>query len=206
MTAIPTEELEVFASLEGIKTVIDVGARTDVDMVGIKPDCVYHLFEPHIPFFNALPTGENIHTYNVALSDTGGDMSYDIKTQSFANPSHENVTVAYKTARLDDFNITADFIKIDAEGMDYRILLGATETIKYAKYIQFEYWDGVRKFTELLTGFDFFLMMEPRLRQVALDISKDEKYLQSLVPLDIPFVDNVLIRNGAGGNVLAIRK
>lgn len=202
MTPIPKEELEVFLSLKNIKTVIDVGPRTDVDMYNLRPELEYHLFEPHPPFYNELPA--ELRVYKCALSDTSESLPYDISTQSFVNPNRGKVVV-YSTHRLDDFHIKADFIKIDAEGMDYRILLGATETIKHAKYIQFEYWDGVKKFVDLLQGFSFELMMEPKLRAIALDLSKDEKYKQTLVPLDVDFVDNRLIRNGAGGNVLATR-
>jgi FkbM family methyltransferase len=201
---IPKEELQVFSSLKGIRTVIDVGARTDIDMYMLKPEYEYHLFEAHKPFFDQLPTDKGLHLYNVALDEKPQQRTYNVGTQSFENPS-AGEEVNYQTKRLDDFNIKADFIKIDAEGMDYKILLGAPKTIKQAKYIQFEYWDGVKKFTELLQGFEFYLMMEPELRKVALDISKDDKYKQSLVPLDIDFVDKQLIRNGAGGNILAKR-
>jgi FkbM family methyltransferase len=198
MTPIPREELEVFRSLKDIKVVIDVGPRTDMDMYNLRPDLEYHLFEAHTPFFDELPDAPNVNKYNVALSDKTEVRLYDIGTQSFNN-SRTGPYIEYPTKRLDDFNIKADFIKIDAEGLDYSILLGAPETIKHAKYIQFEYWDGVKKFVDLLQGFEFYLMMEPELRKVS-------SIKETLTPLNVDFVDNFLIKQGAGGNILAIRK
>lgn len=61
-----------------------------------------------------------------------------------------------------------DFLKIDAEGSDYEVLLGAAEMIKahVIDKIQFEFWDpyddnnGINRnmaaMTELLAGYDLF--------------------------------------------------
>jgi hypothetical protein len=57
----------------------------------------------------------------------------------------------------------------------------------------------VKKFVDLLQGFEFYLMMEPELRKVS-------SIKETLTPLNVDFVDNFLIKQGAGGNILAIRK
>ena len=50
-----------------------------------------------------------------------------------------------------EYNIKRiDFLKIDTEGYDYKILKGGLETIKITKYIQYEHWDNLQQFHDLL--------------------------------------------------------
>lgn len=212
-TPIPIEELAVFNNLDGIKVVFDVGSRDDIDMYLLRPHYEYHLFEPHLPFFNELKSkvnAPNVHLNNFGFSDKQETVIYDSVAQSFAVLT-DGEKFAYGLTTIDEYvkekNVKVDFLKIDAEGMDYKILLGAKETLKNVKYVQVEYWDGARKFYDLLKDeFDLYLMMEPRLREVAIRISGDEKYKKTMLPLDVDFVDAKLIPTGSGGNILGIRK
>jgi len=107
------------------------------------------------------------------------------------------------------FLVQPDFIKIDTEGLDLSVIIGAKETLKNTKYIQFEYWDNPQKFVEYLMDFDLFLMNEPRLRSVMKRLSVDPRLDRTLIPLDkhlITFIREAVIPLGAGGNILGIHK
>jgi FkbM family methyltransferase len=198
-----TEELEIFQSLPGVKVVFDVGARTDNNYSG-----EVHRFEPN-PEFSSKLTGI---VNRFGLADFSGEMLYYPSNQSFVMKTEGEVGIPYPVKTLDEYanDIPVDFIKIDAEGMDYRILLGGKETLKRVKYIQFEYWDGVKKFRDLLTDFNLYLILDSALKEVIQrNITKDDKYNQLMIPLDqetIDLIDDKLIPLGAGGNIFGIRK
>jgi FkbM family methyltransferase len=86
----------------------------------------------------------NVHVYEVALSDQagvmplynrhGGSTSLD---SSLYGLRYQRVSYV-QTARLDDFRSrfdTLDFIKLDAEGQEYRILQGGAQLISSLKPI-----------------------------------------------------------------------
>ena len=52
--------------------------------------------------------------------------------------------------------IRIDFLKIDTEGYDYKVLLGGKEAIKLARYIQYEHWNNLQQFHDLLNE-DFWM-------------------------------------------------
>ena len=90
-----------------------------------------------------------------------------------------------------------DYLKIDAEGADYKILQGASNSIKLdmIKYLQFEYWDGVKKFYDLLQNkYDMFFI----------DPSNDQ--LRALTSEVIHHIDNERIPSGAGGDIFCAHK
>jgi FkbM family methyltransferase len=202
------DEMEVFNKMEDVKVMFDVGARTDTQYSQISPEIEIHYFEPNKNFSEQLVGG---YINNFGLSDKSGFMKYYPLTQSFI--INVGKSVVYELKTLDEYakNISRiDFIKIDAEGMDYRILLGGAETIKRVRYLQFEYWDGVRKFVELLNNFELFLIVDRRLYNEVIKMrTDDKKYQELLVKVDedvINFIDKKLIPLGAGGNIFAKRK
>lgn len=221
-TSIPDEELEVFKSLDIQGVVVDVGAREDIDMYHVKPQCEYHLFEPSTEFFRALEEKtagiSNIHINNCGLAQRKGDGFYDIKQQSFLN--YQTGGYPQKLSTLDEYCEengidSIEFLKIDTEGYDYRVLVGAERMLERTKYIQFEYWDGVQKFHDALCeDFDMFLMMEPVLREAVFrGFDQNEAVLtifkETLIPLEewlIHVIDTALIPDGYGGNILCIRR
>ena len=153
---IPDTELEIFKSLKDIKVVFDVGARTDVDYFNIHPKAKYHLFEPNPIFFAELRAKvgnrKNVYLNNYGLGDKDEELPYDPSTQSFLLPV-TNPALPIKTLDwyIQENNIKRiDFLKIDTEGWDYKVLLGGREAIKLCKYIQYEHWNDRWCFHELL--------------------------------------------------------
>ena len=231
------EEREVFNLLkDDFKTVFDVGVRNELSFYHMKNDCTYHLFEPNTSFVNLLKKqlasfkNHKIKLNEYGLSDKKDDNCvYYEKSQSFEiNPYLKEDCDSghrYSLRTLDDYvaknNIPKiDFLKIDAEGFDYKIILGGLNTIKNNKvsYIQFEYWTGVKKFSDLLeNNFKLYLIMEPVLlraimERVAPSMTPGQKqidYTKSLIELNndlIDLIDKKLAPLGCGGNILAINK
>jgi FkbM family methyltransferase len=228
-TAIPQEELEVFSALPDLHVVFDVGAREDLEMYKRRPEVTYHCFEPNPTFAEKLKGIPNVIVNEFGLSDVREDnVTYYDNVQSFIkHPFIESQEIGNKAniRTLDEYAKDIpriDFIKIDTEGMDYRVLLGGAETIKRARFIQFEYWDGSRKFYDLLnTDFNLYLMMEETLRKTILDNLHlknpnpgDEQLLREcfnakLIAVDadvIKFIDTQLVPNSLGGNILCVHK
>jgi FkbM family methyltransferase len=166
-TDMPKGELELFASLGDIQVVFDVGARADVEYVRLKPDIELHAFEPNDEFFAQLKEklGDRPNTYlnNYGLGDREDVVGYDRNSQSFldgeANPGRGEVAFPIKT--LDGYCAEQgieriDFLKIDTEGYDFKVLQGGTETIKLCRYIQYEHWNDRLEFHTLLAE-DFYM-------------------------------------------------
>jgi len=232
---IPAEELKIFDILkDNMSVVFDVGAREDLSFYNIKKNCSYHLFEPSIEAISSLKKqisvlmDHNIKLNEFGLSDKNEDNCIYYKdSQSFiANPFQRGIDtgIRYSLKTLDNYVAEnkisrIDFLKIDAEGLDYKIILGGLSTIKTkVSYIQFEYWDGVNKFIKILGDtFNFYLMMEPKLLEAIKEevndsmttnqINKD--YNKLIIPLDkdiIDLIDQILIPLGYGGNILGVSK
>ena len=218
--------------------VFDVGTRDDLSFFEMKESCSYHLFEPNAKFVKSLIRqvksleSPHIKINNYGLSDHDEDnLIYYEKSQSFiVNPHFRKVEVdtghRYSLRRLDDYvsrnNISKiDFLKIDAEGMDYKVILGGLDTIKNNKvsYIQFEfgYWANIQKFVDILNNFNLFLMMEPSLLKaiqetIAPSMTSEEKkinYSKSIIPFTdvlIELLDRKIIPSENGGNILGVNK
>lgn len=199
------DELKIFKTLKDVKVVFDVGAR-DSQYLKAKPGIEIHYFEPHKEFADKLEGGI---VNQFGLSDKAGKGLYHPLTESFSSLGK----LIYPLKTLDWYAKDIpqiDFLKIDAEGMDYKILLGGKETLKKVRYLQFEYWDGVQKFVDLLKDFDLFLISDSRLyNEVIKHRVSGEKWKEILVPLTqdvIDLIDKTLIPLGAGGNIFGIKK
>src|SRR3990167_8533586 len=161
-TPIPENELKVFESLKNVRVVFDVGARYDVDYLTIKPEIELHAFEPNPEFFLILQerVGKrtNVYLNNYGLGDKKEELPYDPSTQSFLLPV-TNPKLPIKTLDwyVQEHGITRiDFLKIDAEGWDYKVLMGGQEAIKLCQYIQYEHWNDRWIFHDLLNN-DFWM-------------------------------------------------
>lgn len=159
---IPTAELEVFKQLKGLRVIFDVGARTDVEYLRLKPKAQIHLFEPNPIFYDELRAliggKKNVFINNYGLGDVEGEFQYSEDKQSF-HDVRSNITLPIKTLdwyiqqnKIDKI----DFLKIDTEGYDLKVLKGGKDAIKMARYIQFEEWDNLVSFVELL-ALDFHI-------------------------------------------------
>ena len=204
--AMRAEELTGFkAHKEEFKLVFDVGARGNIEFVEIHPDCEYHLFEPQVAYVNHLREVTK-DMPNVTVNHCGlGDVPV-VGAKFYGNVEsfepHPFIHSEHNEADVFDINTVdlycfdkgirqIDFLKIDTEGYDYRILLGAKSMIKHdaVKYIQFEYWDGVRKFHDLLSEkYDMWFMSE-------------DKNIYVLDEQAIQYIDNSRIPAGMGGDI-----
>lgn len=217
---IPKAELDVFLDLINLNVIFDVGSRDDLDMYELIPNATYHLFEPHIEFIGDMKArlrklGEpkNIILNEFGLSDENGEGIYYEQIQSFVNrPFDWKMDERIYQLRTLDWYCTEkgitqiDFLKIDAEGYDYKILLGAKETLKKTRYIQVE-WGNVERLVNVLKDdFDLFLMMEPELEKVFRKRGDPVRLLMPLTPGLIKILDEAISPTGAGGNILGVRK
>lgn len=211
MTPIPKEELEVFKGLKDIKVVFDVGCRTDTDYYDLRPNLEYHLFEPNPEFYKQIKIKPNTIINNFGLGDKEEYAQYYPAVQSFSDVSWRgNGGEFYHIKTLNSYGKIPDFLKIDTEGYDYKVLLGGDKILSKVKYIQFEYWDGIAKFVELLKDYNLYLIREPQLLEAIRMVTQDTKYNLLLCPVTqdvVDLIDYKLIPvYGAGGNILAIRK
>lgn len=154
-------ELDRFRAIKDVQVVIDVGARTSLDYLAIHPDAEYHLFEPNPQFYEYLwhktKNLPNVTINAYALGDTEGLKGYDSYLQAMdgAERTLKNTNAEYPMRKLDSYieenNITRiDYLKVDAEGYDYKILAAAPNAVKMARYIQFEHWNNQEAFFSLL--------------------------------------------------------
>lgn len=167
-TPIPPAELDVFKHLHRIRTVIDVGARADTAYFDIKPDATYHLFEPNEEFFlqlvDAVGDRKRVFLNNYGLADFEGERGYNTGIQAFLGGETQEVAAdrIFSLKTLDWYVKSnkikrIDFLKVDAEGYDYKVFLGAKESLKITRFLQYEYWNDPKEF-EVLLGNDFTLV------------------------------------------------
>lgn len=238
LTASSGTERALFEKIKDeMSVVFDVGIQNELSFYKIKPDCQYHLFEPNKKFIKLIKKqmatfdGHQIRLNEYGLSDKPEEnITYYEESESFmVNSTYKygdtDTGQKYSLKTLDSYvkenNIAKiDFLKIDTEGFDYRILLGSMETIRANKigYIQFEYWDGARKFHNLLSPlYDMYVVMEPRLYQAVMSLvfpkmNNEEKkidFKKSLIKLDetmINLFDKKISPTGAGANIFCIQK
>ena len=196
--------------IKNLNVVFDIGAREDgIEFAQMFPKAEYHFFEPHKKFAQNLkaniPNGVNAVVNEYGMWNENMDRAkYYLNTQSFI-PHPFGISVdsgdVYDLRTIDwyvDKNkiSTIDFFKIDTEGSDYKILLGAEKTINQdrVRSIQFEYWDGVKKFHDLLSiRYDMFFI-------------RNENTLSYLDDQVIKEIDESRIPGGAGGDIFCVHK
>ena len=158
---LPEKEIELFKQLPTPKVIVDVGSRDDTEYYDIYPNAEYHLFEPNQEFVKNLQdkVGDkpNVHINPVGVGDVEETQKYSRSNQAFQGgeapiPTAEDT---YRIINLDRYVIehdirAVDFLKIDAEGYDFKVLLGAPETIQRTKFIQYEHWDNKKQYHALL--------------------------------------------------------
>lgn len=160
-------ELDKFREIKDVQVVIDVGARTSLDYLEIHPNAEYHLFEPNPTFYEYLwyktKDVPNVHVNAYALGDIEGLKHYDSYLQRMdggeAKLNDKNAEYPMQTLDMyiEEKGITrVDFLKIDTEGYDYKVLVGGMSAVKMARYIQFEHWNNEEMFHKLL-GSEFVL-------------------------------------------------
>lgn len=164
--SITKEEIEEFNKLEDIQVVFDVGVRESTDYLELRPNADFHLFEPvESTFFRlkgrieSLPsfTG-TVHLNNYALGDNHRFASYNFYIQAFmdgeAKPGwggDKDLEIKTLDWYIEENKITRiDFLKIDTEGYDLKVLQGGKKAVEMARYIQFEHWNNIDEFKLIL--------------------------------------------------------
>src|SRR3990167_11074472 len=150
---IPKEELDLFKQLKDLKVIFDVGARTDTDYLELWPEAEHHLFEPNPEFFQELEAKvkdkPNVFANNFGLGDKEEDRGYYSPLQAFVGSGGVNESGKvdwklpiktlgwyFKEKGLEKI----DFLKIDTEGYDLNVLIGAYNWRDRIKFIQYEHW------------------------------------------------------------------
>ena len=152
-TSLPKEELELFKQLKDLKVIFDVGARTNTDYLEIWLDSQHHLFEPNPLSCDELKrkVGDksNVHINAFGLGDRKEERGYRDGLQSFVNSWQLSDTDTYDQKLLlmtlseyaKEKNIEQiDFLKIDTEGFELKVLLGAIHYLDKIRFIQYEHW------------------------------------------------------------------
>ena len=177
---------------------MDVGGNTgyySTEVIKHFPNAIIHIFEPNVNTFGVLKTNlsenKQVHLNNLAL----GDHEKTLEIYTYADQNTSGHTSAYSgifTSKqmkenilklkatqitLDNYcnenNISKiDFLKIDVEEHEYKVLLGAAKLIKSnsIKVIQFEFNEMnvvsrvfLKDFYEVLPNFSFYRLLPNKL-------------------------------------------
>ncbi len=123
------------------------------------PNCTIHAFEIVPSTFQQLQAGtaglKNVRVNNFGLSNENGDVVINISEDTSVATAcriegmkaHDdyyrdrvNCVVRKASNYIQEQNIERiDFVKIDVEGMDLRVIRGFEDTLSYVRAIQFEY-------------------------------------------------------------------
>lgn len=160
--AVSEKEIEIFKNLKGIKVVIDVGAGFSCDYLEFHPNAEYHLFEPYQPCYERLEESikdkpnVKLNKYGLADKMGRGDFygAYMITgSEQDGKPTGKTGEVELKTLDwyVKENNIKRiDYLKIDTEGFDYKVLLGAKKALKKTRWLQYEHWTNSEQYYGLL--------------------------------------------------------
>lgn len=172
-----TKFTQLYNSLFNIKNIIDIGANFGYHTLLFSQVCSENVyaFEPQIQSFKLLEDNleinkiKNVILYNYAC----GDENCDIKMSLFINGGYKlnmgdvtpNLIInrdfsVSKSIILDECNFSSkiDLIKIDVQGWEKKVLMGATTLLKIHKpvlIIEFEYFQLEKTNTSCEELFDF---------------------------------------------------
>jgi FkbM family methyltransferase len=181
------------------QTIIDIGAHVGLYSMYAKylPQAEFHSFEIYKPSFDVLNENlkingiTNVKTYNIGLSNKSGTTTLNVSKQESLNTLgttpirfKKDKTVEVNVTTLDSLGLAPDFIKIDTEGWEYYILLGAMETInKYKPVIQIEWNERNMKqcgvnptdLLNLLLDFSYVIICEQGEELILKYVDKEDK-------------------------------
>jgi len=151
---------------------LDIGANLGLNSIysnKIKPFTgVVHLFEPQSDVFTMLKFNvksiQNKKLYNITLGGTKPELlsfsqnSDNIGGTNIKSDGTGDVNVASVPLDLIEFPNKISFIKMDVEGAEYNVLLGARKTLeKHRPVILIEMWKkNYEKVKKLLESFGYF--------------------------------------------------
>lgn len=137
---------------DNIKVIFDVGCRVDSEFVNFSGEV--HYFDPMTDFIEKLKQMKNANKMsyfnNFGLGDKNSQLYYYPKYQSFYNRinacgvSDESnkclLTIKKGIDYVNDNNIKSiDFLKIDTEGYELKVVKGFEDFLENINIIQFEY-------------------------------------------------------------------
>jgi FkbM family methyltransferase len=141
------------------KDFIDIGSHIGTYSWLLSPHFNYvHAFEPNKEIYNYLcgnialrNQSHKINTYNLGISDKEDNLTFYMRSHDGGGSGFEDIDSNEPTQdigklpvkTLDSFNFNnIGFIKIDVEGHEKKVLLGAKETLEKNNYppILFESW------------------------------------------------------------------
>jgi FkbM family methyltransferase len=137
---------------DNINIIFDVGCRSDSEFINFRGEV--HYFDPVNEFLEQLKNQTNLnkisHFNNFGLGNENSQIYYYPKYQSFydrttsCNLSDSSNKIALKVKKGKDYVINQnikniDFLKIDTEGYEFKVLQGFEECLQNVKIIQFEY-------------------------------------------------------------------
>jgi FkbM family methyltransferase len=165
-------ELAVLDQLKPRLT-IDVGANIGRYAVAASRYGRVIAFEPSSVAYAKIPQGGAIEAVNMALGAAPGTATLHGTGESIASildqrsPRRPLVTEEQvEVSTLDDFCRERgiddiDLLKIDVEGFEHQVLLGARETLPHIRHVQFEFGHidapaRFRDFVDLMPGRQFY--------------------------------------------------
>jgi len=148
---IDTEDF-VHDYLQNGDTFVDVGANiglvTLTAAVKVGSSGIVYSIEPHPTIFLNLKANiqlndlNNVHTFNTALGNKKGEVNFsDSRSDSLNAILENNNGITVPICKLDDLPINESSIalmKIDVEGYEQFVLLGALKKLKITKCVYFE--------------------------------------------------------------------
>jgi FkbM family methyltransferase len=172
-----TKFTRLYNSLFNIKNIIDVGANIGYHTLLFSQVCSENVyaFEPQIQSFKLLEDNleinkiKNVILYNYAC----GDENCDIKMPVFINCNNTlnmgditpnmNINGDFSMSKsiiLDEYNFSSkiDLIKLDVQGWEKKVLMGATTLLEIHKpilIVEFEYFQLEKTNTTCKELFDF---------------------------------------------------
>lgn len=171
-----TKFTQLYNSLYNIKNIIDVGANFGYHSLLFARECSENVysFEPQIQNFELLKENVKINGIkNIILHDYAcGDENCFIKMPIFdcdytinmaditPNLNIDNKYSISKSIILDEYNFShkIDLIKLDVQGWEKKVLMGATNLLKKHKpilIVEFEYFQLKKTNTTCKELFDF---------------------------------------------------
>ena len=181
-----------------IQLIFDVGCRTDTEFLNFNGEV--HYFDPVKNFIDTLSKQKNSNSLSVfndcGLGDVKTESYYYPKYQSFydrtksCGVSDENNKIFLKIIRGDEYVKDKginhiDFLKIDTEGYEFKVLKGFGEFLKSVGIIQFEYGgtyiDTNVKLVDVINylksfGFEDFSYLSPQGPKLITDFSDHYNY------------------------------